>query len=99
MTEHPRSNDSSERVPFGKRDVPADTKSQLVNRVFDSVANRYDLMNDLMSGGMHRLWKRRMLDELAIRPPARLLDVAGGTGDIALRALKRFSAHQIEVTL
>ena len=99
MPEHPCSHDRSERVPFGKRDVPADTKSQLVNRVFDSVANRYDMMNDLMSGGMHRLWKRRMLDELAIRPPAQLLDVAGGTGDIALRALKRFAAHQIEVTL
>ena len=99
MTEHPRSNDSSERVPFGSHSVPADTKSRLVSAVFDSVADRYDLMNDVMSGGIHRIWKRRLIDELAVRPPARLLDLAGGTGDIALRARKRFAAYETEITV
>ena len=57
--------------------------------VFDSVASRYDLMNDLMSGGVHRLWKAAMIGWLKPRPGQRLIDVAGGTGDIALRALPR----------
>ena len=55
--------------------------------IFDSVAARYDLMNDLMSGGIHRWWKGEMVARLKPRPGQRLLDVAGGTGDIALRAL------------
>ena len=99
MPEHPRSKDSSEWVPFGSHSVPADTKSQLVRAVFDSVADRYDLMNDVMSGGIHRIWKRRLIDELAVRPPMRLLDIAGGTGDLALRARKRFAAHKTEITV
>jgi demethylmenaquinone methyltransferase/2-methoxy-6-polyprenyl-1,4-benzoquinol methylase len=70
---------------FGFRDVPVDDKSGLVREVFDSVASRYDLMNDLMSLGVHRLWKSAMMDWLAPRPNNRLLDVAGGTGDIAQR--------------
>ena len=57
--------------------------------VFDSVAQRYDLMNDLMSGGIHRLWKAEMVAWLKPRPGQRLIDVAGGTGDIARRALAR----------
>ena len=99
MSEDPRSNDSSERVPFGGQHVPADAKRRLVSDVFDSVANRYDLMNDIMSGGIHRIWKRRLLDELAVRPPTRLLDLAGGTGDIALRALQRFAQRETEITI
>src|SRR5258708_38247664 len=68
---------------FGFRDVPEADKASLVRGVFDSVARRYDLMNDLMSGGVHRLWKADLIAEIA--PSARevLLDVAGGTGDIA----------------
>jgi demethylmenaquinone methyltransferase / 2-methoxy-6-polyprenyl-1,4-benzoquinol methylase len=57
--------------------------------VFSSVASKYDVMNDLMSGGVHRLWKDAMMDWLAPRPGQRLLDVAGGTGDVAFRFLKR----------
>ena len=74
---------------FGFRRVAADQKKPLVREVFDSVARRYDLMNDLMSGGIHRLWKATMLDWLNPRPGSRLLDVAGGTGDVALAFLDR----------
>jgi demethylmenaquinone methyltransferase / 2-methoxy-6-polyprenyl-1,4-benzoquinol methylase len=80
---------------FGYRDVPLGAKQTLVNDVFHSVASRYDLMNDLMSGGLHRLWKAAMIEALnpprADRPFA-LLDVAGGTGDIAFRAAKAAGA-------
>ena len=74
---------------FGFRDVPLGDKQTLVNDVFHSVAQRYDLMNDLMSVGLHRVWKDLMIN--ALNPPRRdtpfaLLDVAGGTGDIAFRA-------------
>jgi len=74
---------------FGFRDVPLDDKQTLVNDVFRSVASRYDLMNDLMSAGLHRVWKEIMIS--ALDPPRgdapfALLDVAGGTGDIAFRA-------------
>ncbi|MDE0694559.1 MAG: bifunctional demethylmenaquinone methyltransferase/2-methoxy-6-polyprenyl-1,4-benzoquinol methylase UbiE [Boseongicola sp.] len=74
---------------FGAREVREDEKAGLVQDVFSSVASRYDLMNDLMSGGVHRLWKDAMMDWLAPRGHQRLLDVAGGTGDVALRFLKR----------
>jgi demethylmenaquinone methyltransferase / 2-methoxy-6-polyprenyl-1,4-benzoquinol methylase len=70
---------------FGYRTVPAAEKAGLVRGVFDAVAPRYDLMNDLMSAGVHRLWKRAMIDRLAPRAGEAFLDVAGGTGDIALR--------------
>jgi demethylmenaquinone methyltransferase / 2-methoxy-6-polyprenyl-1,4-benzoquinol methylase len=69
------------------RHVPEDEKAPLVRGIFDSVASRYDLMNDLMSGGIHRFWKAEMLAWLKPRPGQLLIDVAGGTGDIALRAL------------
>lgn len=74
---------------FGNRDVPEADKAGLVQGVFTSVASRYDVMNDVMSVGVHRLWKDAMMDWLAPRPGQRLLDVAGGTGDIAFRFLKR----------
>jgi demethylmenaquinone methyltransferase / 2-methoxy-6-polyprenyl-1,4-benzoquinol methylase len=70
---------------FGYRDVPEAEKARLVRGVFSSVAKRYDLMNDLMSGGVHRLWKDAMVEWLDPRPGQRILDVAGGTGDIAFR--------------
>lgn len=68
---------------FGYREVDAAEKTRLVGRVFDSVATRYDLMNDLMSLGVHRLWKRHFVETCGIRPGQRVLDLAGGTGDIA----------------
>jgi len=84
-----------ETTHFGFRDVPLGDKQTLVNDVFHSVASRYDLMNDLMSGGLHRVWKDIMINALdpprSDRPFA-LLDVAGGTGDISFRAAKAAGA-------
>lgn len=74
---------------FGFRRVEAMEKPALVRGVFERVAGRYDLMNDLMSGGVHRLWKAALIDRLAPRPGELLLDAAGGTGDIAFRFLGR----------
>src|SRR4051794_41402464 len=75
---------------FGYRQVPLDDKQALVDDVFHKVARRYDLMNDLMSGGLHRAWKDALVT--AINPPKSdreffLLDVAGGTGDVSFRTL------------
>ncbi len=80
---------SSNRASFGYRDVPASEKAGMVARVFESVAPRYDLMNDLMSGGVHRLWKNALVDVLAPRRNEKFLDVAGGTGDVAFRIARR----------
>jgi demethylmenaquinone methyltransferase/2-methoxy-6-polyprenyl-1,4-benzoquinol methylase len=77
------------QASFGYREVPAAEKAGMVRRVFESVAPRYDLMNDLMSGGVHRLWKDTLVDVVNPRPGERFLDVAGGTGDVAFRILKR----------
>ena len=74
---------------FGFRRIRAGDKAGLVKGVFDSVASRYDVMNDLMSGGVHRLWKAALIDRLNPRPGETFLDVAGGTGDIAQRILRR----------
>jgi demethylmenaquinone methyltransferase/2-methoxy-6-polyprenyl-1,4-benzoquinol methylase len=79
---------------FGFRRVPEAAKAPLVRAVFDSVASRYDLMNDLMSGFVHRLWKDAMIAWLAPQPGQTMLDVAGGTGDIACRALKRIGSQK-----
>jgi demethylmenaquinone methyltransferase/2-methoxy-6-polyprenyl-1,4-benzoquinol methylase len=82
--------DDPERTThFGNEIVPEASKAARVQGVFSSVAARYDLMNDAMSLGIHRLWKDAALDWLAPRPGMRLLDVAGGTGDIAFRFLRR----------
>lgn len=74
---------------FGYQEVLEDEKAQRVANVFDSVASRYDLMNDLMSGGMHRLWKAFAIAQSGVRRDSRVLDVAGGTGDLALAFAKR----------
>ncbi len=79
----------SETTHFGYQTVPEAEKAGMVHGVFTRVASKYDIMNDLMSGGLHRLWKDAMMDWLAPRPGQRLLDVAGGTGDVAFRFLKR----------
>lgn len=74
---------------FGFQDVAEDQKAGMVHGVFTNVASKYDVMNDVMSVGIHRVWKDAMMDWLAPRDGQRLLDVAGGTGDIAFRFLKR----------
>ncbi|WP_245943843.1 bifunctional demethylmenaquinone methyltransferase/2-methoxy-6-polyprenyl-1,4-benzoquinol methylase UbiE [Acuticoccus kandeliae] len=82
---------------FGFRKVPVEEKQGLVNSVFDTVASRYDVMNDTMSAGLHRVWKDAMIAWLAPprhpREPYRVVDVAGGTGDIAFRIAKRIERN------
>ena len=77
--------DSDNTTDFGFTRVDRDAKAGMVRGVFDSVASRYDLMNDLMSGGIHRLWKRFTIELCAVRPGQTILDIAGGTGDLAAR--------------
>ena len=79
---------------FGFRDVEAGEKVRLVRRVFDRVASRYDLMNDLMSAGVHRLWKDAMAARMNPRPGELILDLAGGTGDMARRYSRLAAAAQ-----
>mgnify|MGYP006121595297 FL=1 len=74
---------------FGFETVPEAEKAGKVQNVFTSVASKYDIMNDVMSVGIHRIWKEAMMDWLAPRPGQKLLDVAGGTGDISFKFLKR----------
>ena len=87
-------NNSHTSASFGFRDVPTGEKAGLVRGVFDSVASRYDVMNDLMSAGVHRVWKTVFIDRIAPRPGEMLLDVAGGTGDIAEAFLARADRRQ-----
>ncbi|OAB54951.1 bifunctional demethylmenaquinone methyltransferase/2-methoxy-6-polyprenyl-1,4-benzoquinol methylase [Phormidium willei BDU 130791] len=92
--ETPDADQPDSTVSFGYREVPRADKASLVRGVFESVAGRYDLMNDLMSLGVHRLWKDAFVDQLKPRPGLRLLDVAGGTGDIALRVAERLEGPE-----
>ena len=90
------SEEETSATAFGVRDyrhLPQEEKAPVVRAIFDSVAQRYDLMNDLMSGGIHRQWKAEMVALLKPRPGQRLIDVAGGTGDVALRALPRLAPN------
>lgn len=89
MTKHPK----TEWIDFGFETVPVNEKQSRVADVFSSVASSYDIMNDLMSGGIHRLWKDALMDWLAPCKGQVLIDLAGGTGDIALRFLKRGGSH------
>ncbi len=77
------------KVNFGDQLVSPEEKTRRVGEVFTSVARRYDLMNDLMSGGLHRLWKDRFVSRVKPRPGERILDMAGGTGDVAFRRARR----------
>ncbi len=89
----------TEETHFGFQTVAAGDKSGLVRSVFDSVANRYDLMNDVMSGGLHRLWKTSLIDQLRPFPEMAHLDVAGGTGDIAFRTLAALKGKKADITV
>ena len=82
----------TERVNFGDELVTPEEKTRRVGKVFSSVARRYDLMNDVMSGGMHRLWKDRFVARVKPRAGENILDMAGGTGDVAFRMARR-GAH------
>jgi demethylmenaquinone methyltransferase / 2-methoxy-6-polyprenyl-1,4-benzoquinol methylase len=83
----------SESTHFGYQQVSGQEKAARVGAVFDSVAPRYDLMNDLMSGGLHRIWKAFAIGQAAVRPGMRILDVAGGTADLALALARRVGAR------
>jgi demethylmenaquinone methyltransferase/2-methoxy-6-polyprenyl-1,4-benzoquinol methylase len=87
--------DSPPTADFGFREVPRAEKATLVRQVFESVAPRYDLMNDLMSLGIHRLWKRAFVAAIGAGPRDALLDLAGGTGDISFLALARGAGRAI----
>lgn len=92
-TRSPQADDATETASFGFREVPLGEKQSLVDDVFYRVAERYDVMNDAMSGGLHRVWKDALVSRLApprsSRVPWRVLDVAGGTGDVAFRIAER----------
>ena len=97
MSDGPETQSGSGQTHFGFRDVAEEDKAGLVHGVFSRVASKYDVMNDLMSVGVHRLWKAAMMDWLAPRDGQRLLDVAGGTGDIAFRFLDRAPGATVTV--
>jgi demethylmenaquinone methyltransferase / 2-methoxy-6-polyprenyl-1,4-benzoquinol methylase len=101
MTDPIRRPDSSSRdsgaTDFGYERVPWGEKAKRVRGVFDSVAGNYDVMNDLMSGGMHRLWKQFTLSLTNLRPGQRALDVAGGTGDLAAGLAKQVGERGLVV--
>lgn len=80
---------SRRTTDFGFEEVPLDEKARRVSSVFSSVADRYDLMNDLMSFGVHRLWKRFVIEMSGVRRGEKVLDVAGGTGDLAAKFVHR----------
>ena len=84
-----QSDNPEQNIDFGFTTVPREKKRELVREVFDSVASKYDVMNDLMSLGVHRLWKREFISALDPRPHRTLLDLAGGTGDITFGWLKK----------
>ncbi|TWH71265.1 demethylmenaquinone methyltransferase/2-methoxy-6-polyprenyl-1,4-benzoquinol methylase [Azomonas agilis] len=83
MTDPQNEHDAERTTHFGYQSVPESLKAQKVAEVFHSVAAKYDLMNDLMSGGIHRLWKRFTIELSGARPGNRILDIAGGTGDLS----------------
>lgn len=90
---------SSNKTHFGFKEVDRDQKSSLVKDIFSSVAGKYDLMNDLMSGGVHRLWKNEMMNEISFSKSdkkLKFIDLAGGTGDIAFRITKKAKENNID---
>ena len=87
-----------ESTSFGTKSVTPDEKTNLVLGVFDNVATRYDIMNDVMSGGVHRLWKDKFVSLINPQPHHKILDVAGGTGDIAFR-IRKATSHDTHITV
>ncbi len=87
---------NSNQTHFGFKQVDREEKAGLVKEIFSGVAKKYDLMNDLMSGGIHRVWKNKMVEEIAVSRQStvvsRVIDLAGGTGDVAFRIAKKFRA-------
>ncbi len=90
---------SDESTDFGFERVPRAEKGNRVRAVFDNVAGNYDLMNDLMSGGLHRIWKNAFVTWLRPRPGMRIVDLAGGTGDISFRILRYLRDADADITV
>jgi len=88
----------SHATSFGFKEIPEEEKSRMVGNVFSNVASNYDLMNDLMSAGLHRLWKDRLVSKLNPFPGMKHLDVAGGTGDVAFRILETLNSVKSRAT-
>ena len=88
---------SNTQTNFGYRKVETDMKSKMINEVFDRVAENYDLMNDLMSFGLHRFWKRFAVNSLPIRADSKILDLAGGTGDITRLVAEKVNGSGVVV--
>lgn len=93
--------EKSDKTFFGFQEVPKDLKQKLVNNVFTSVASKYDLMNDVMSFGIHRIWKKLLLNQIYPNADLTILDMAAGTGDIAFNINKKFAnyGYKAEITL
>ena len=87
----------SKKTHFGYKEVEKKDKAKMVHNVFSSVASKYDIMNDVMSFGIHRIWKNSMMDWLSPQANQKLLDVAGGTGDISFRFLRRAPSAQATI--
>ncbi|MBL6664468.1 MAG: bifunctional demethylmenaquinone methyltransferase/2-methoxy-6-polyprenyl-1,4-benzoquinol methylase UbiE [Rickettsiales bacterium] len=90
------------KTHFGFKSVNKDEKSGLVKDIFSNVAKKYDIMNDLMSGGIHRLWKKKMVEEISFSKKDynyKIIDLAGGTGDIAFRLTKKANEYQAKVNI
>ena len=89
----------TDKTHFGFKQVDREEKAGLVKEIFSGVAKKYDLMNDLMSGGVHRIWKNKMVEEIGVRGEAlgvRVIDVAGGTGDIAFRIVRKMREKNVK---
>src|SRR5215510_9301098 len=97
MTAKKNDRPGQETADFGFEQVPREEKARRVRGVFDSVADKYDLMNDLMSGGLHRLWKQFALSLTNLRPGQKALDLAGGTGDLAAGLAKQVGERGLVV--
>lgn len=95
--EESREKIANEKIDFGFKKVDFSSKAGMVHDVFESVASKYDIMNDLMSGGLHRLWKDKMMYKMRAKNGSKLLDLAGGTGDIAFRFYKKAQENNIKV--
>ncbi|MFM7620298.1 MAG: bifunctional demethylmenaquinone methyltransferase/2-methoxy-6-polyprenyl-1,4-benzoquinol methylase UbiE [Alphaproteobacteria bacterium] len=89
----------SNKTHFGFKTVDIEQKPKLVKEIFSNVANKYDLMNDLMSFGIHRNWKNKMVEKISLSRNCKIIDVAGGTGDIAFRIAKKAQAQGLNIEI
>ena len=90
---HNNSNNKTGQSSFGFKQVASEVKEKLVDQVFSSVASKYDIMNDIMSFGLHRLWKDALIKKINFKDNLKIIDMAGGTGDIALRIYNKLNNH------